>query len=49
MPRTSLESDDVGMLQLAQMLNISLFEVSHLLHSDLLPMEAPQEDSTLGP
>lgn len=49
LPRNLLESDDVGVLQLSQVLDVSLLQVSYLLHSHLLPMEAPQEDSTLGP
>lgn len=44
----SLESDDVGVLQLAQMLDIRLFDVPHFLHSHFLAVEFPQEDGTLG-
>lgn len=49
LPWTSLESDDVGVLQLSKMLDVGLLEISNLLHSYLLPVEASQENGTLSP
>lgn len=44
----SLEGDNVGVLQLPKVFDVRLLEVSHLLDSNLLPMEASQEDRSLG-
>lgn len=49
LPCSSLESDDVRVLQLPQMLDVRLLEVSNLLHGHFLPMEASQENSALSP
>lgn len=43
-----LESDDVRVLQLPQMLDIRLILLSHFLDGHLLRSELAQEDSSLG-
>lgn len=43
-----LESNDVRMLQLPQMLDIRLILLSHFLDGHLLRSELAQEDSSLG-
>ena len=43
-----LESDDVRVLQLPQMLDIRLILFSHFLDGHLLRSELAQEDSSLG-
>lgn len=43
-----LESDDVRVLQLPQMLDIRLILFSHFLDGHLLCSELAQEDSSLG-
>lgn len=45
----SLESNDVGVLEFAQVLDLSLFDVPHFLYSDIFSVELTEEDSPLRP
>lgn len=45
----SLEGNDVGVFELAQMFDLSLLDVSDFLHSHLLTMKLAQENSSLRP
>lgn len=45
----SLEGDDVGVLEFAQMFDLGLFDVSHFFHSHLLAVELAQKNGSLRP
>lgn len=44
----TLESDDVGVFELPEVLDVSLFDVSYFLHGHFLSMQSAQEDGALG-
>lgn len=44
----SLEGDDVGVLEFAQMFDLGLLDVSDFLHCHLLPVKLAQEDCALS-
>lgn len=46
---SSLESDDVGVLEFAEVFDLSFFDIPHFLHSHLFSMELSKENSTLSP
>ena len=43
----SLERDDVWMVELAEVADVRLLDVAHLLNSNLLSVEGAKEDSPL--
>ena len=44
----SLEGDDVGVFELAEMLDVRLLDVPYFLNGHFLSVEFPQEDGSLG-
>lgn len=42
-----LESDDVGVLQFAEVFDLCLFDVPHFLHRNLFAMKLAKEDGPL--
>lgn len=46
---SSLESDDVGVLEFAEVFDLGFFDVPHFLYSHFFSMELSEEDGTLRP
>ena len=46
---SSLESDDVGVFEFAEVFDLGLFDVSHFLHSHVISVELAEEDGPLRP
>lgn len=44
---SSLESNNVGVLEFSEMFDLSLFDVPHFLHSHFFSMELAKEDGPL--
>lgn len=44
----SLESDDVGVFELPEVLDVCLFDVSYFLHGHFLSVQSAEEDGALG-
>lgn len=45
----SLESDDVGVLEFAEVFDLGLFDVPHFLYSHVFSVELAEEDGPLRP
>lgn len=44
---SSLESDDVGVLEFAEVFDLGFFDVSHFLYSHVFSVELAEEDGPL--